>query len=76
MSADLFDHRQGAQGTYDTASKSTLDNEFGTHNDEDVIKQILEKGTVQESEVSCSFPTIIIRWSFGQLVVAKPLSIH
>lgn len=33
------------------ASHSTLDNEFGTHDEEAVIKQILEKGTLQESQV-------------------------
>jgi ribosome maturation protein Sdo1 len=33
------------------ASHATLDNEFGTHVDEEVIKQILEKGTLQESAV-------------------------
>jgi ribosome maturation protein Sdo1 len=42
-------HKQGVQGTLDTASHALLDNEFGTHVDEEVIKQILEKGTVQES---------------------------
>lgn len=45
-------NRHGVQGTYDEASQSVLDNEFGTHVDEEVIKQILEKGTVQESKVS------------------------
>jgi ribosome maturation protein Sdo1 len=35
----------------DSASKATLENEFGTTNDEEVIKQILEKGSLQESEV-------------------------
>src|ERR1700761_2536821 len=54
-----FGTRHGAQGNYDTASKSTLENEFGTHNDDEVIKEILEKGTVQESQVG---PTI-----FGSL---------
>jgi len=34
------------------ASHSTLDNEFGTHVEEDVIKQIIEKGTIQESQVT------------------------
>lgn len=29
-----------------------LDNEFGTHKDEDVIIKILEKGTIQETTVS------------------------
>ena len=47
----LSNNRHGAQGTYDEASNSVLDNEFGTHVDEDVIKQILEKGTLQESTV-------------------------
>jgi Shwachman-Bodian-Diamond syndrome (SBDS) protein len=48
--------RHGAQGQMDGASKATLENEFGTHNDEEVITQILEKGTLQESEV-CSLLT-------------------
>jgi len=43
-------HKHGAQGQMDSASKATLENEFGTHNDEEVITQILEKGTLQESE--------------------------
>jgi len=45
-------HKQGAQGTYDTAAKGALDNEFGTHVDEHVIQQILEKGSLQESEMT------------------------
>jgi ribosome maturation protein Sdo1 len=44
-------NRHGAQGTLDGASKSTLENEFGTHIDDEVIKQILEKGNLQETEV-------------------------
>lgn len=43
--------RHGAQGTFDAASKSTLENEFGTTKDDEVVAQILEKGSVQESEV-------------------------
>jgi len=43
-------HKQGAQGPFDGASKSTLENEFGTSVDDEIIKQILEKGAVQESE--------------------------
>ncbi|KAF4628154.1 hypothetical protein G7Y89_g9994 [Cudoniella acicularis] len=43
-------HKQGAQGTLNGASHGTLDNEFGTHDDEEVIKMILEKGTLQETE--------------------------
>jgi len=45
-------HKHGAQGTFDTASKSTLENEFGTSKEDDVVAQILEKGNVQESETS------------------------
>lgn len=44
-------HRHGAQGTYDGASKATLENEFGTSNEDEVIKTILEKGDIQESQV-------------------------
>ena len=40
------------------ASHSTLDNEFGSHVEEDVIKQILEKGTIQESQVCLNSHTI------------------
>ncbi|KAI2784712.1 shwachman-Bodian-diamond syndrome protein [Daldinia loculata] len=43
-------HKQGAQGQMDGASKSTLENEFGVSNEEEVIKKILEAGTIQESE--------------------------
>jgi ribosome maturation protein Sdo1 len=43
-------HGHGAQGTLDGASQATLDNEFGTHEEEEVIKLIIEKGGVQETE--------------------------
>ncbi|KAH8675985.1 ribosome maturation protein [Xylariales sp. PMI_506] len=43
-------HKQGAQGQHDSASNATLENEFGTSNIDDAIKQILEKGNLQESE--------------------------
>ncbi|KAI1764754.1 shwachman-Bodian-diamond syndrome protein [Hypoxylon sp. FL1150] len=43
-------HKQGAQGQMDGASKSTLENEFGVSDEEEVIKKILESGSVQESE--------------------------
>ncbi|KAK3049674.1 hypothetical protein LTR09_009096 [Extremus antarcticus] len=43
-------HKQGNTGILDTASHSTLENEFGTHKDDDVVTQILEKGSVLESE--------------------------
>ncbi|EEU48395.1 uncharacterized protein NECHADRAFT_98675 [Fusarium vanettenii 77-13-4] len=44
-------HGQGLQGTYDTASKAALENEFGTSVDDEVIKQILERGETQTSEM-------------------------
>ncbi|KAM0341019.1 hypothetical protein ACHAPU_010251 [Fusarium lateritium] len=43
-------HGQGAQGNLDAASKAELENEFGTSVDDDVIKQILEKGVTQTTE--------------------------
>ncbi|KAF2494070.1 putative SDO1-like protein C21C3.19, partial [Lophium mytilinum] len=43
-------HRQGTQGILDAASNGSLEGEFGTHKDDDVVKAILEKGTVQETE--------------------------
>ncbi|WYZ34506.1 hypothetical protein EsH8_I_000782 [Colletotrichum jinshuiense] len=43
-------HKQGAQGAYDAASKSTLENEFDTSVDDEVIKAILEKGDAQSVE--------------------------
>ncbi|KAF2017571.1 shwachman-Bodian-diamond syndrome protein [Aaosphaeria arxii CBS 175.79] len=43
-------HKQGNQGILDGASNGALDSEFGTHKEEEVVKIILEKGTVQESE--------------------------
>jgi ribosome maturation protein Sdo1 len=36
----------------DTASKATLEDEFGTSRDDDVMTQILEKGSILETEVS------------------------
>lgn len=45
-------NKHGAQGPYDTASNATLDNEFGTHNEEEIIKMLLEKGNIQETTES------------------------
>ena len=36
----------------DTASKGTLEDEFGTTNDDAIMVQILEKGSLIETEVS------------------------
>lgn len=43
--------RHGAQNAYDAASKQTLENEFGTHNEDECMIKILEGGTLQETEV-------------------------
>ena len=48
----LLPHRHGAQGVLDTASKSTLENEFGTSNEDEVLKKILESGDVQATETN------------------------
>lgn len=48
---DTAPDRQGTQGVLDTASKGTLESEFGTSKEDDVIAKIIEKGDVQESEV-------------------------
>ncbi|KAL1302766.1 hypothetical protein AAFC00_003113 [Neodothiora populina] len=45
-------HKHGNQGQLDTASNSQLDNEFGTHKEEDVVIQILEKGNILETEAA------------------------
>lgn len=37
---------------FDGASKSTLENEFGTHNEDECMMKILEHGDLQEVEVS------------------------
>ena len=41
-------HKHGTQGILDGASNQQLDAEFGTSKEEEVVKIILEKGTVQE----------------------------
>ena len=45
-------NRHGAQNAYDSASKATLENEFGTHNEDECMRKILEGGSLQETEVS------------------------
>merc|ERR1712093_155819 len=49
----MVTHKHGAQGQMDTASKASLENEFGTKNEDEVIIKILEQGqpqSVQSSE--------------------------
>ncbi|KAF2766168.1 shwachman-Bodian-diamond syndrome protein [Teratosphaeria nubilosa] len=43
-------HKHGNHGILDAASKGALEGEFGTSKDEEVVKQILEKGTIIETE--------------------------
>ncbi|KAI1128385.1 shwachman-Bodian-diamond syndrome protein [Nemania abortiva] len=42
--------KQGTQGQLHDAAKLTLATEFNTENEDDVIKLILEKGNVQETQ--------------------------
>ncbi|EMD87103.1 hypothetical protein COCC4DRAFT_141526 [Bipolaris maydis ATCC 48331] len=42
----------GKQGILNTASKGQLENEFGTSNEDEVMKKILTNGSVQSSENS------------------------
>ncbi|KAK0734141.1 ribosome maturation protein, partial [Lasiosphaeria miniovina] len=44
-------HKHGAQGPFDTASKGSLEAEFGSEDEEVAIKKILEEGTLQESQM-------------------------
>ncbi|CAF9913026.1 MAG: hypothetical protein HETSPECPRED_001297 [Heterodermia speciosa] len=43
-------HKHGAQNAYDSPSKATLENEFGTNNEDECMIKILEGGTIQETE--------------------------
>lgn len=52
LTAHTRGNRHGAQNVGDEASKSTLENEFGTSNDDECMTKILEGGTVQSTEVS------------------------
>ncbi|PSR93788.1 hypothetical protein PHLCEN_2v4683 [Hermanssonia centrifuga] len=47
---DVFHSTQGAQGILGKASNQQLDNIFGTHKDVDVVQQLLQKGTPQQSD--------------------------
>jgi len=42
-------HQKGPQGTHDEASKATLEQEFGTSNDDEAILKILDQGEIQEN---------------------------
>lgn len=53
--------RHGPQGMHNEASKATLEYEFGTSNEREVISHILEKGEIQETIVRNNLSTI--QWS-------------
>ncbi|EPQ67449.1 Bgt-1761 [Blumeria graminis f. sp. tritici] len=42
--------KHGAQGSLGKPSMAVLENEFGTSIKEEIIKKIIEKGTIQESD--------------------------
>ena len=45
----------------DGASKATLENEFGTSNEDECIIKILESGEVQQTQVrNCSIPQDLV----------------
>ncbi|KAL8855259.1 MAG: hypothetical protein Q9178_008088 [Gyalolechia marmorata] len=48
--ADVPKRRHGAQNAHDEASKQILENEFGTHNEDECMIKILEGGSLQETE--------------------------
>lgn len=51
--------RRGATGILDGASRALMEEEFGTSQEEEVITKILERGEIQESEVSLSFLALV-----------------
>ncbi|UZJ54138.1 hypothetical protein CBS101457_003458 [Exobasidium rhododendri] len=54
---EIFITGQGAQGIMGRPSKQQLDSAFGTHNDTDVVTQILEKGDMQSASSKDGFST-------------------
>ncbi|ETI19754.1 hypothetical protein G647_08767 [Cladophialophora carrionii CBS 160.54] len=48
----MLTHKHGAQGQLDEASKASLENEFGTSNEDEVIKKILTDGQAQSVETA------------------------
>lgn len=55
----LVTHKHGAQGQLDSASKASLENEFGTANEDEVIKKILEGGQPQSVQVRLTSQTCV-----------------
>jgi ribosome maturation protein Sdo1 len=50
----------GKQGILNTASKQQLENEFGSTNEDEIVKKILTDGDVQSSEVSTLLRSLCI----------------
>ncbi|KAL2435069.1 hypothetical protein ABEF95_012798 [Exophiala dermatitidis] len=48
----MVTHKHGAQGQMDGASKASLENEFGTSDEDQIIRKILEEGQPQTVPVS------------------------
>ncbi|EXJ91085.1 hypothetical protein A1O1_04192 [Capronia coronata CBS 617.96] len=53
----MVTHKHGAQGQLDRASKASLENEFGTSNEDEVIKKILDEGQPQSVPSAEKFGT-------------------
>ena len=58
----LLECRHGAQNAHDAASKQVLENEFGTHNEDECMIKILEGGTLQETEVGYPWCCVVLKW--------------
>ena len=57
----MLTHKHGAQGQLDEASKASLENEFQTSNEDEVIKKILMDGQVQTSAVRSSRSHMLLK---------------
>lgn len=53
-------YRHGSQGILDGASNASLDNEFGTHKEEECMVKILEGGEYQSYTVCLVFFTCCV----------------
>lgn len=54
--------RHGPHGIHNEASRTTLEHEFGTSNDNEAILKILEQGEIQENFVRKA-PLLNARWN-------------
>lgn len=56
----MLTHKHGAQGQLDGASNAALENEFGTSNEDEVIKKILMDGQPQNVTVCVEYLTHLL----------------